>query len=249
MLDAIMPAFVSRKCLSVQLLTQFTICCRRINPANICMQGKRRLARHHQYKASLVEEAPRPDNAVIPDAPPQQPPATQQQPESPSLQPPPEANRAVRRLGIGDQQSAESTPQPALERSTSPAPSHGWQDWQPKDNHYPTPPPAQCKDQTPLRSSEWDSGSDYGEGGPMPQGHLKILRSGSSVHAAGPDLGNTHGLCLATPQHIPPFMNAIGAACEGLQLKQKSHTRCPLTAQAFLECVSLHCDGSFVLDI
>jgi hypothetical protein len=73
------------------------------------MQEKRRLARHHQYKASLVEEAPRPDNAVIPDAPPKQQPATQQPPESLSLPPPPEANRAVCRLGIGDQQSAEST--------------------------------------------------------------------------------------------------------------------------------------------
>jgi hypothetical protein len=36
------------------------------------------------------------------------------------------------------------------------------------------------------------------------------------LHAAGPDLGDTHGLCLATPQHIPPLMNAIGAARKGL---------------------------------
>jgi hypothetical protein len=28
-------------------------------------------------------------------------------------------------------------------------------DWQPKDNHYPTPPPAPREDQTPLSSSEW----------------------------------------------------------------------------------------------
>jgi hypothetical protein len=102
---------------------------------------------------------------------------------------------------------------------------------------------------TRPHSAEWDSGSDYGEGGPMQQGHLKILRSGSSLHAAGPDLGDTHGQCLATPQHIPPLMNAIGAACGGLQLKRKSHTRCPSTEQAFLECVSLHCDGSFVFNI
>jgi hypothetical protein len=73
------------------------------------MQEKRRLARHHQHKASLVEEERlRFDNAVITYAQPTQPPATQPPPESPSLPPPPEANRAVRRLGIGDQQSAES---------------------------------------------------------------------------------------------------------------------------------------------
>ncbi len=42
-------------------------------------------------------------------------------------------------------------------------------------------------------------------------------------------------------------MNAIGAACEGPILKRKSHKRCPLTAQAFLECV--HCDGPCVFDI
>ncbi len=36
------------------------------------------------------------------------------------------------------------------------------------------------------------------------------------LHAAGPDLGDTHGLCLATPQHIPQLMNAIGAARKGL---------------------------------
>jgi hypothetical protein len=91
----------------------------------------------------------------------------------------PKANSAARRLGIGDQQSAKSTQQPALESSTSPAPSQdSWQDWPPFDNHYPTPPPAQSKDQTPLRSSDWDSGSDYCEGCPTPQGLLKILRSG-----------------------------------------------------------------------
>jgi hypothetical protein len=39
------------------------------------------------------------NNAVIPNAPPTLPPATQQPPESQSLQPPPEANRAVCRLG------------------------------------------------------------------------------------------------------------------------------------------------------
>ena len=107
-LDAIMPAFVSRKCLSVQLLTLFPPRCRRNNPANIRMQEKRRLARHHQHKASLVEEELRLDNAVITYAQPTLPPAMPPPPESPSLPPPPEANRAVRRLGIGDQQSAES---------------------------------------------------------------------------------------------------------------------------------------------
>ncbi len=153
------------------------------------MQEKRRLARHHQHKASLVEEELLLDNAVILDAPPMQQPATPPPPESPSLPPPSEANRAVRRLGIGDQQSAESTPQPALEPSPSPAPSQRWQDWPPKDIDYPTPPPALRKDQTPLSSSEWDSGSDYGEGGPIPQGQLKILRSRSLLlhkSCAGP---------------------------------------------------------------
>jgi hypothetical protein len=81
------------------------------NPANICMQEKRRLARHHQHKASLVEEELRLDNPVITYAQPTPPPATPPPPESPSLPPPPEANCAVRRLGIGDQQSTESTQQ------------------------------------------------------------------------------------------------------------------------------------------
>ncbi len=66
------------------------------------------------------------------------------------------------------------------------------------------------------------------------------------LHAAGPELGDTHGLCLATPQHIPPLMNAIRAVRKGLSLKRKSHKRCTLMAQAFLECVSLHCDGPCV---
>ncbi len=154
-----MLAFVSRKFQSVQLQTQFTTRCRRNDPANIPMLEKRLLARHHQHKASLVVEELRLDNAVIPNALPMPPPATLPPPESPSLPPPPEANRAVRRLGIGDQQSAESTPQQALERSPSPAPSQGWQDWPPNDNHYRTPPPAPHKDQTPLSASEWDLGS------------------------------------------------------------------------------------------
>jgi hypothetical protein len=64
----LLPAFVSRKYLSVQLLTPFTTRRRRNNPANIRMQEKRRLARHHQHKASLVEEELRLDNAVITDA-------------------------------------------------------------------------------------------------------------------------------------------------------------------------------------
>ena len=117
-----MPAFVSSKCLSVQLLTLFPPRRRRNNPANIRMQEKRRLARHHQHKASLMEEELLLDNAVIPDAPPTQPPATPPPLELPSLPPLPAAIRAVRcRLLIGVQQSAESSPQPAaLERSTSP---------------------------------------------------------------------------------------------------------------------------------
>jgi hypothetical protein len=106
------------------------------------MQEKRRLARHHQHKASLMEEELLLDNAVIPDAPPTPlpptpPPATPPPPESPSLPPPPEANRAVRRLGIGDQQSAESSPPPALERSLNLA---SVQDWLPMDNHYASAP-------------------------------------------------------------------------------------------------------------
>jgi hypothetical protein len=76
-----------------------------------------------------------------------------------------------------------------------------------------------------------------------------LARLVRGLHAAGPDLGDTHGLCLATPQHIQPFMNAVGAAREGPRLKRKSHKRCRLTAQAFLECVSLHCDGPCVFDI
>ena len=128
-----------------------------------------------------MEEELRHDNAIIADAPPATPPpATPPLPESPSLPPLSAANRAVRcRLPIGEQQSAESSPQPALARSSSPAPSDGWQDWPPLDNHYPTPPPAPRKDQTPLSSSESDAGSDYSEGGPIPQGPLKILRSES----------------------------------------------------------------------
>ena len=43
-LDAIMPAFVSRKCLSVQLLTPFPPRRRRNNPANIRMQEKRTIS-------------------------------------------------------------------------------------------------------------------------------------------------------------------------------------------------------------
>jgi hypothetical protein len=198
--------FCYKKCLSVQLLTPFTTRCRRNNPANIRMQEKRRLARHHQHKASLVEEELRLDNAVIPDAPPTPPPATQPPPESPSLPPSPEANCAVRRLGIGDQQSAESTPLQALERSPSPAPSlllH---------KSCGPPPTYRLRRHRPVRG--------------------RLARLVRGLHAAGPDLGNMHGLCLATPQHILPLMNAIGAAREGPLLKRKSLKRCPLTAQA-----------------
>ncbi len=108
-----------------------------------------------------MEEELRHDIAVIPYAPPPASPprATPLPPESPNLPPPPGVKRAVRRLGIGDQQSAESSPQPALEHSPSPAPSDGWQEWPPKDNHYPTPPPVPRKDQTLLSSSESDAES------------------------------------------------------------------------------------------
>ncbi len=103
------------------------------------------------------------------------------------------ANHVVRSLGIGEQQSAESSPQPALERSPSPAHSQDRQDCRPwivSISNYQSQPPAQRKDKTPFRSSEWDSGSDYGEGGLIPQGQLKILRSGSLlVHKSyGPPL-------------------------------------------------------------
>ncbi len=58
-----------------------------------------------------MEEELRHDNAVIPNAPPpaQPTPATPPPPESPNQPPPPAVKRAVRRLGIGDQQSAESS--------------------------------------------------------------------------------------------------------------------------------------------
>jgi hypothetical protein len=158
----------------------FHVC--RGKQAKIRQQKKRQHAKTLQYNATLMEEELRHDNAIIADAPPATPPpATPPLPESPSLPPLSAANRAVRcRLPIGIQQSAESLPQPAVERSPSPAaPSQGWQDWPLLDNHYPTPPPAPRKDQTPLSSSEWDSGSDCCEGGPIPQGPLKILRSES----------------------------------------------------------------------
>ncbi len=41
------------------------------------------------------------------------------------------------------------------------------------------------------------------------------------LHATGPDLGDTHRLCLAKPQHILQWMNAIAAAREGPLLKRK----------------------------
>ncbi len=85
-----------------------------------------------------MEEELRHDNAVIPDAPQ---PATQLPPESPNQLPPPAVKRAVRRLGIGDQQSAEiaaeSSPLQALERSPSPA---SVQDWLHMDIHYASAP-------------------------------------------------------------------------------------------------------------
>ncbi len=99
------------------------------------MHQKRRFAKSLQHKATLMEEVLRHDNVVIPYAPPpaQLMPATPPPPESPNQQPPPEVKRAVRRLGIGDQQSAESSPPPALECFSSPA---SVQDWLPMDNYY-----------------------------------------------------------------------------------------------------------------
>ena len=124
-----------------------------------------------------MEEELRHDNVVIPDAlpPAPPPPATPPPPESLSLPPHPEANRAVRRLGMGDQQSAES----ALERSPSPAsPQDSPQasDWPPMDGHYPTPPPAPLKDQWDSESIDWDRDDD--EGCPVPFGPMKIFRNG-----------------------------------------------------------------------
>jgi hypothetical protein len=111
------------------------------------------------HKATLTEEELRHNNTIIPNVPPPAPltPATQPPPESPNQQPP-AVKRAVRRLGIGDQQSAESSLPPALERSSSPA---SVQDWLPMNNHYPTrPPPAPRRDQTPLSCSEYDAEYD-----------------------------------------------------------------------------------------
>jgi hypothetical protein len=75
-------AFVSRKRLSVPLLTPWTTRRRRKNPGNIREQEKCRLARSYQHKASLMEEELRHENTVFPDsplpAPP--PPATQDWP-------------------------------------------------------------------------------------------------------------------------------------------------------------------------
>jgi hypothetical protein len=123
-----------------------------------------------------MEEELRHDNAVIPDAPPPAPltPATQQQPESPNKPLPPAVKRAVRRLGIGNQQSAESSPLPAPERSSNPA---SVQDWLPMDNHYPTPPPAPRRDQTPLSCGEYDAEYDS-NGYPRYPPPLKIFHNG-----------------------------------------------------------------------
>ncbi len=74
------------------------------------------------------------DNAVIPNT---LPPATPPPPQSQNQPPPPVVRRTVHRLGIWDQQSAESSPPQALERSLSPA---SVQDWLPMDNHYASAP-------------------------------------------------------------------------------------------------------------
>ncbi len=128
-------AFDSLKYMSVPLLT---LCPPRRGwrktQANFWMHQSRCFAKSLQHKATLMEGELRHDNAVIPDA---QPPAMQPPPESLNQPPPPVVKRAVRRLGIGDQQSAESSPQPALERSLSPA---SIQDWLPMDNHYASAP-------------------------------------------------------------------------------------------------------------
>ena len=107
--------------------------------AHFRMHEKRQFAKSLQHKATLMEEELMHDNAVIPDAPPPAPltPATPPPPESPNQPPPPAVKRVVRRLGIWDQQSAESSPLPALERSLSPA---SVQDWLPMDNHYASAP-------------------------------------------------------------------------------------------------------------
>jgi hypothetical protein len=113
-------AFVLLKYMSVPLLTQCPPRLRwRKTQANFRMHQKSRFAKSLQHKATLMEDELRYTNAVIPDV--QQPaqltPATPQQHESPNQQPTPEVKLAVRRLGIGDQQSAESSPQQTLECS------------------------------------------------------------------------------------------------------------------------------------
>jgi hypothetical protein len=104
------------------------------------------LAKSLQHKVTLMEEELRHDNTVIPNAPPLAPltPATLPPPESPNQLPPPAVKCVIRRLGIGDQQSAESSQPPALECS-SPV-LHPSKDWLPMDNHYLTPPPAPRRD-------------------------------------------------------------------------------------------------------
>ncbi len=120
------------------------------------MQLKRRLTKSLLHKAILIKEELCHDNAVIPNAlsPAPPTPATPPPPESLNQPPPPAVKRAVRRLGIGDQQTAESSPPPGLEAGSS------IQDWLPMVNHYPTPPPAPRKHQTLLSCSEYDAEYD-----------------------------------------------------------------------------------------
>ncbi len=68
-----------------------------INPAKIRREQKRQHERSLQYKATLMEEEHRHDDAVIPDALPAPPPlpVTPPPPKSVNLPPPPAANRAV----------------------------------------------------------------------------------------------------------------------------------------------------------
>jgi hypothetical protein len=132
-----------------------------------------------EYDAAIVQPGLVADLSS-PSTPPQTPVAS----SSPPLPPPAAAPRAVRRLVIGDQPSAEidaeSSPPRSLERSPSPTTT---QDWLPMDRHYPTPPPAPRKDQTPLSSIDFESDAESLQSnadswcdGPRPP--LKVFQNG-----------------------------------------------------------------------
>ncbi len=116
-------AFVSLKYMSVPLLTLCPRRCRwRKTQANFRMHQKRQFAKKvpaAQSYLDVMEEELRHDNAVIPDAlpPAQLTPATPPPHVSLNQLPPPAVKSAVRRLGIGDKQSAESSSPPALLKS------------------------------------------------------------------------------------------------------------------------------------